>query len=118
MSIDDLFRKLIEGKESAHDFAECASQLGCGMSDLFNKISVLSASKFLEGSLSFEDADGAMNGVWGAMLHYTTENNLQLVEPCYSIYCAFDEGEYDHRDGSDPVERYTRPALEDLLKNA
>jgi len=118
MSIDDLFKKLVEGTEEAQDFVDCANRLGCSMPDLFNKLSLLSATRFLEGSASFEDADGAMNGVWGAMWHHSVENNLQFVEPCYSIYCAFDEGEYDHRDGSDPVERYTRPALENLLRNA
>ena len=118
MSIEQLSNKLVDGSVTKNDFAVCCDQLNCSLPDVFNQISLHLAKRFLNQDLAYEAADSAMNMVWAAMLEFMSGNNLPLVEPCYSIYQAFDEGEYDHRDGSDPVETYTRPALNALVKMA
>jgi len=84
----------------------------------FNLVSIRIAENFMSGELSYTDADFAMNGVWPVMLDYIMKNDIPLVEPCYAIYEAFDQGEYDHKDGSDPVEKHTKPLLIEVLANA
>ena len=117
MKIEDLAKKIIEDQESSEDYSACSKFMNYDLPRTFNELSIYLAKSFLNGSISYSDADFAMNGVWPAMLDYTMEKNISLVEPCYSIYCAFDEGEYDHKDGSDPVEKYTKPALSEVLQS-
>jgi hypothetical protein len=38
-----------------------------------------------------------------------------LPEPAWSIFLAFDAGEYDRGDGTDPVECYTRRLVRQAL---
>ena len=109
MNIETLLAKLVEGNAGASDFALCSTQSNCSRAEVLNAVSCLIATRFLNQNITYEMADAAMNAVWAAMLEYTSENNLPLVEPCYTIYLAFDEGEYDHGDGADPVEKYTKP---------
>src|SRR5690242_13293095 len=63
------------------------------------------------------DADSAMNAIWQTMLDYLTriEPQENLWEPTHSIYLAFDAGEWDHGDGKDPVEQFTRPQVKAIL---
>ncbi len=116
MRIEKLVNKIVQDTESPDDYENCCEVIGSELSNVFNEISIHLASSFLDGKTSYDDADFAMNKVWSAMLNYIMEKDIPLIEPCYSIYCAFDEGEYDHRDGSDPVEKYTKPILKLLLK--
>ena len=116
MNIEYLAKKIVSDQESPEDYEKCSKALSCDLPALYNEISIYFARSFMSGSLSYEDADFAMNGVWSSMLDYIMKKDAPMVEPCYSIYCAFDEGEYDHRDGCDPVEKYTKPALEKLLQ--
>lgn len=69
------------------------------------------ALRYLDGSLDFDAADAAINN-----LHFYAFRPPELEPSRYmwSIYQAFDDGEYTHPgDSSDmfPPERYTRPQL-------
>jgi len=118
MNIELLINSIVEGKEQKSDYAHCASEMNVRLPQLFNLVSIRIAKSFMSGHLSYADADFAMNSVWPAMLDYIMKSNISLVEPCYAIYEAFDQGEYDHKDGSDPVEKYTKPLLVKVLGNA
>ncbi len=41
-----------------------------------------------------------------------------FVQPAWSIYLAFDEGEYYHGGSTDPVETFTRPQIRQVLDDA
>lgn len=116
MKIEELANKIINDSEVSSDYKECAKVIGISLDEVFNELSIYIARSFLNGIFSYDDADFAMNAVWSAMLGYVMEKDIHVLEPCYSIYCAFDEGEYDHRDGSDPVEKYTKPLLKQILE--
>jgi len=118
MDIETIYNKSITGEVELADFESCANDLRVNIKEVFNKVSLLFATRFSQDSVSYEDADSAMNEIWPLMLDYVMVNNLELIEPCYSVYCSFDEGEYDHGDDSDPVEMFTKPAIEKILKNA
>lgn len=40
-----------------------------------------------------------------------------IPDPVYSICWAFDQGEFDHGDGLDPVSAHTLPMLNDILRD-
>lgn len=62
-------------------------------------------------------ADGIANVIYAAMMDDAVArgNGFGLPGPAFAIYEAFDAGEWDRGDGSDPVERYTKPALRMIL---
>ena len=118
MNIEELFNKAVAEDISIADFESFSNTQNIGVEEAFNILSLLVARKFASGELSFEDGDYAMNGVWPIMLDHIMKTGLPVVEPCYEIYLAFDVGEYNHGDGADPVVKYTKPAIENVLKNA
>lgn len=118
MNIEEIYGKAVNGNISFDDFEAFSSASKINIEEAFNKVSLLLAYRFAKGFASYEDADFAMNRIWPLMLGYILKRDICLLEPCYSIYCAFDAGEYDHRDGADAIEKYTKPAIREILKNA
>jgi hypothetical protein len=118
MNIEEIFIKSMTEDFSYSDFETFSAEEGIGIEDSFNKLSLFIARKFDAGEMSYEDGDYAMNGVWSIMIDYIMRKDTLVIKPCYEIYCAFDSGEYDHRDGADLVEKYTKPAIKKVLKNA
>jgi len=118
MNIEKFGEKSIKEDITLDDFERYSTQSGVEMEESFNGLSLFIAKRFDQGEMSYEDGDFAMNGVWPVMLDYIMANDIPLIEPCYEIYCAFDAGEYDHGDGCDPVEKYTVPAIKEVLKYA
>lgn len=82
------------------------------VSDLCNRIALTIAERFNAGTLSYEDGDRVMNALFTLIVDNKT------VEPAWSIYLAFDEGEYDHGGSTDPVESFTRPQIRNILNDA
>lgn len=117
MNMEELLKKSTTEDIYLKDFENYSRYEGIEIVDSFNKLSLLIARKFDDGEMSYENGDFAMNGVWGVMLDYIMVNDLPVVEPCYEIYCAFDEGEYDQNDGADPVIMHTEPAIKKVLKH-
>jgi hypothetical protein len=89
----------------------CASE-DIEVPDLCNRVALIVAERFNAGILSYEAGDGVMN----AFFPLIVEN--QTVEPAWSIYLAFDEGEYDHAGSTDPVGSFTRPQIRKILDDA
>ena len=87
--------------------------------ELFNAVALEIARRFDSDHMGYEDADFAMNVLFSMMIENLSqsEDNSELAEPAYSIYDAFDGGEYSVND-EDPVERYTKPAIKRILAKA
>tara|TARA_Y100001956_G_scaffold78391_1_gene90041 strand:+ start:39 stop:416 length:378 start_codon:yes stop_codon:yes gene_type:complete len=113
MSYEDIFKKALSGDCDLAIVQQSAKDTKCSASDIFNGVALKIASEFQSGKLNFEDADFAINELWSVMVDYTftREFDKKLPEPAYSIYDAFDQGEYDHKDGKDPVEHHTKRLL-------
>ncbi len=70
--------------------------------------------------MSYSDADLTMSHI------YTTMNpagpdlmdGLTLSEPAFSAHEVFDAGEYNHGDGHNPVETYTKIMIRKILVDA
>ena len=86
-------------------------------SDVWNSLAIAIAERFLSDQLTFDAADHAINVLWSLMVQDVGESEgaRSLPEPADSIYLAFDAGEFDHSDGADPVEKFTKPELQKII---
>ena len=113
-----LIQQAIEGVVNLDDAKLYCKKNNLEHSDLWNIMALHIAREFHSGSLNYEDADVAANSIWMKMIPDDAKDGFILPEPAYSIFCAFDEGEYNHGDDSDPVETITKPKIEKILKEA
>ena len=90
------------------------------LTDFYNEFSVYIAKQFIQSDLSFADADGIMNDLWALWVVEAVDfgDGFSFAEPAYSIFEAFDSGEYYREDGEDPIEKYTKPELLAILETA
>jgi hypothetical protein len=94
--------------------AFCAAE-SIELCDLYNRIALIVAERFHKGTLSFQEGDGVMNAIFGMLVN--GDKPIDSVEPAWSIYLAFDEGEYYHGGNTDPVEAFTRPQIRQILED-
>lgn len=83
---------------------------------VYDAIGIEIAERFLDGRMSFWDADGVANCLYDAMLADGIEYGFEeysFAEVAFRVFEAFDAGEW-HRKGEagDPAELYTRPLLQ------
>jgi hypothetical protein len=88
--------------------------------EAFDYLGLEIAKRYHQGQLSFEDADWAVNDMWGAMCQgrFLTEF-FDFERAAVRVFLAFDEGEYRHQSDSDevdPVKKYTDPLIGSILK--
>lgn len=115
-ALEPIIQQAIKGKISRPDAeAVCAAE-NLQMADLYNQIALIVAKRFDSGALSYEDGDGAMNAIFFMMMDDDANGHpAPYVDPAWSIYLAFDAGEYFHGGSTDPVETFTRPQIRDIL---
>ena len=109
--IDNSIVQLKEGKADHASIRECLTP-ETDLYELYNALALRIARLFLAGSLPFSEADSAINSlniIW-------TDDAIKYDFPelAYSVYLAFDAGEYSV-DDKDHIELYTRPALRRIL---
>lgn len=113
--------EVLEAIESAswHDLNRLYEGMQIDRRALFNQVAMAVARLFIEGQRDFHYGDAVMNTLFSDMVDLSL--NADMPEPAFSIYLAFDAGEYRHPgDGQDerPWEKWTRPALERILREA
>jgi hypothetical protein len=117
--IDSIIRTAAtEGLDLEAIAAFCRSK-NLHFNELCNSIALSVARRFDDSLLTYEDADSVMNAVFGIMIAVAGRegDGFVFAEPAYSIYLAFDAGEYDHGDGKDPIEHHTKPLIKTALKD-
>lgn len=85
---------------------------------LLNQLACHIARGYSTGTWSFADADAAMNHLWAFLC---SQNDFDIPPYFYSVYEAFDAGEYYHSgDGREvsPEERYTKPLIRKILQGS
>lgn len=88
--------------------------------EFLNELSLELARQYSARRITYELADAAMNDLFRILLHeYETEDRLMKASICFSVFEAFDAGEYHRRaDKSDnPVAEHTDPEIEKILKS-
>jgi hypothetical protein len=95
------------------DLQSWSMAMNISRSSLCNEIALYLARGFHSSKLAFEFCDAIANDIFGIMI--STEEGPP--EPFYQIYCAFDAGEYKHKDrpDTDPVETYTRHYIAQIV---
>ncbi|QAX85416.1 hypothetical protein C2E19_16825 [Pseudomonas sp. DTU12.3] len=91
-------------------------QLQIDSRDLLNQLAISVARLFLTGTRDFHYCDEVMNIVIGGIVDLSMRTDMP--QPAFSIYQAFDAGEYWHSDDDRdvfPWEKWTRPELERIL---
>lgn len=101
LQLDDALRRLNE-------------TVGHPRSLLYDELAEYLARGFHEGQLQFEFCDAIVNDVHVLI----TTAGKDRPELFWSVYLAFDDGEYCHGNNfdEDPIEVYTRPAIAQVLK--
>ncbi len=128
-SIDDIFRELRRmykpefdgtgaGLESptSSDIRRWSNELGVKPIAVYDTIALLLAEGFHRRELTFEFCDAVMNDVFSVAVAAIDEWG-EWKETFWSVYLAFDEGEYCHNQNhaEDPVETYTRPMIAEIV---
>lgn len=117
MTLEELISLAVRRSISDEEILACATAIRASKDEVFNRFATSVASRFLGTQLSFAEADWAMIRLAERMygdLRSTPETYV-FPEPAWSIYLAFDAGEFDLGDGVDRVEKHTKPQLRDLL---
>ena len=117
MLLDPLIQELHDTHIERAKFDKVCADEGATPDEMYNRIATEVAVKFLAGEVEFLYADTVMIKVWSLMLMDAEEfgDGFTLAEPAFSIYEAFDAGEWDHGESGNPVEKYTRPWLNEIL---
>jgi len=81
---------------------------------LYGELALYLARGFHSSELTFRFCDAVANDLFGIMLSGAERDWSDLFD---EVYCAFDEGEYDHRErpDEDPIEVYTRPMIAQIV---
>lgn len=88
--------------------------------ELVEKLSIETARRYWFEEMEYQDGDVIMNNLfsfWRLKNHYF--ENFGFGDISWKCYLAFDAGEYYRRDDDnsiDPAEKYTKPLIEELLK--
>jgi hypothetical protein len=110
-TLESIVRDSVAGEgPSLNTLVEYAHAQAVALPEAFDKVAVEIGQRFLTGALTFGDADQAINALWVLMTRTSIIPDLAFL-----IFDAFDQGEYDHHDGLDPVQAYTVPGLNSAL---
>jgi hypothetical protein len=113
--IDDLMRKAEDQPFAVADVDAACTEHRLTVGELFDAISRRLARCYSSGEFSFGFCDAIMNHVYSFMI---LNHDMAPPDFSYSVFLAFDEGEYQHRDDpkdSSPEELYTKPMIAEIL---
>jgi hypothetical protein len=111
-----LFVKAETNGLALDDLAATCEKFGIAPQDVLNQLRIGVAKGYLTGKFIYRFYDGVMNGIINAVVEVGMSDNMP--QPAFSIYQAFDPGEWARRDyppDTDPSEKYTKPAVQELV---
>jgi hypothetical protein len=111
VNIKDIIKKSIDRGLEESDIAAFCTRNSCSKEDFFDQFSRAVAEGYHHNEMSFSYCDGAMNTLVALA-------NYDVPTFSWSVFLAFDEGEYQHHDDSpevDPAQIYTRPRIAEIL---
>ena len=117
LAVKEIVRAAVDGNYIGGLIDDYRRESGESFSEVSDRLMVALAEEFLDGRLTYGDADRAANTWWALMCDRLRLQQELTPDLAYSIFGAFDEGEYDHGDGLDPVSNYTIPLLRSALNH-
>lgn len=119
MNIYELANKCLGQNLKREEFDQFLIDHNISFESLCNQIANNLAKNYLLGKLDFYFCDQVMNRIDTFIIDALSEEIIDTFpEPAYSIYIAFDQGEYYHKDDDrsiDPAEKYTKPMLSEII---
>ena len=96
------------------DVQRWSASTGVSRAALYDQIAIYLARGYYSSDLTFTFCDAVVNDIYGVI----TGANEDRPKLFWSVYLAFDEGEYHHNNNrdEDPEEVYTRPQIAQILK--
>lgn len=113
--MEAIVRAVVAGDDLASLIGEYQRESGASFSKTSDRLMVTVAEAFLDGRLTYSDADQVANSWWSEMCDPVRLEGESIPDLARAIFEAFDEGEYDHGDGLDPAEHYAIPLLRSAL---
>lgn len=113
MTLDDLIRKAVDESFDAAEVAAFCKEQAMTQAEFADVVSRSVATRYDSGELDFGFCDGVMNQLFGFAM-----KECEMPPYAFSVFLAFDEGEYYHPKDSrdtDPEQLYTRPAIAKIL---
>ena len=116
----EILNKLSKESLSGPEVSEILGNPSDFPTELVENLSIKTAIDFWNGKIDFEDGDMIMNNLqtlWATNDHFF--KNFGFGKISWTCYEAFDAGEYirpTDNPNTDPIEKYTKPILESLLK--
>jgi hypothetical protein len=105
---------------ASHEIVAYCSENELSYVQFCNELMIDLAKSYLSGKVDYSYADGVANNIHDFMMSdsYLDSNNNTLDDPAYSVYLAFDAGEYYRKDDDRSIEpdiKYTKPELEKIV---
>jgi hypothetical protein len=113
MDFDDRFiQSHISTEPTQANLIDVSKSLGLTVELTIDYLANRVATQFLADQLTFPDADGFINKLFGYGVRHDVASKFM-----WSIYLAFDAGEYNHHPDSEapPWEEFTKPLLRKVL---
>lgn len=119
----DIYR-LVDGvipqtaRVKKEDLERWSRDTGEPLDELLDQIAHWLARSFARSELSFEFCDAVINDVHWMVMDAWTVGGEPPSQLLWDVYLAFDAGEYFHdaEHKEDPIQTYTRPAIEKFLR--
>ena len=115
MTIEDLILVCVERNPREEDVHSLVTAIGGDVDHALGLVALDVARRYMAGALALGVCDAIMNAVFA----YATGVLRRFPEPMYSVFLAFDEGEYHHSGdhaGIIPEQKYTRSQLAEILR--
>ena len=119
MTLDEIIANASEGPLTRATVESFCVASGISFAAFCDEFSRVVATGYFHGRLDFSFCDGAINNLYGFMMTEMTEAPFPAY--AYSVFLAFDEGEYHHRKdppNASPEELYTKPMIAEIISNA
>jgi hypothetical protein len=110
MDVTNLIKHASEKSLTKQVIEQVCSDNSLDTFGLYDEFAKEIVREYLDGSYSWAYCDAAMNNLF-EYAYGKSESSAGLPEYAYSVFIAFDEGEYEHRDGPPELNGEARTKL-------
>ena len=121
LNIENILIELSKESLSGNQIADIFNNPTEYPTEIIEKLSLETALRYWNGKMDYLAGDFVMNNIysfWIGNEYYF--KNYGFSDAAWECFEAFDAGEYKRKEDEpniDPIEKYTKPQIEDLLKN-
>jgi hypothetical protein len=123
MTLKEIIEKAADGQLNSEQVEDFCSAAGMAFSVFCDEFARVIATEYSDGRFAYTFCDSAMNALFAFTTNRIVDHPSKdfLPDYSYSVYLAFDEGEYRHRNDPPNVsseELYTKPMIARIISKA